>query len=76
MCVLLTRLACFLVAQLLTNSTDGFMMGDGQRFSFVSPGLLHILQYEDSNEELMRCAAGCRAAGWLRLDARWHRQPR
>jgi hypothetical protein len=47
--------------QLLTNSEDGFKAGNNEFFTFVSPGMLCALQYEDAKEELLRCACVCAA---------------
>jgi hypothetical protein len=47
---------------LLSNSADGFMMGNNERFSFASPGLLRMLMVEEGGQEdMLRCARvhGC-----------------
>ncbi len=44
-------------AQLLANSTEGFVTGDDTSFTLVSPGFMNIMGYDDK-EELLRCVSG------------------
>jgi PAS domain-containing protein len=46
-------------AQLLANSTEGFIAGNDTSLTLVSPGFMNIMGYDDK-EELLRCARFCR----------------